>query len=194
MTGRPTSFSETDCNAPAPLPVEEDSFSRTDPPDPQDLVLLRRFSRQESRQSEGGISTPSSTGYPPKLKASPVDSSSTASQERKQVFAPCNALYFKYYTGLTIFTHEVLNRLYRVDTMSKSWADVLNTIATLNLKLDKWRMELPSVFDFTKRQRDQQFVRQRMSLGFSYYSAMVIINRPCLCRMERKVANQSGKA
>ena len=194
MTGRPTSFSETDCNAPAPLPLEEDSFSGTDPCNPPNLVLLRSLSNQEPRQTEGGVFTPSSAGYSSKLNMSSVGSVSPASQERKQVFAPCNALYFKYHTGLSNFTNEVLIRLYRADAMSKSWADVQSTIATLNSKLEKWRAELPNVFDFTKRQRDQQFVRQRMSLGFSYYSILVIINRPCLCRIDRKIANQSGKA
>ena len=194
MTGRPTSFSETDCSAPAPLPLEEDSFSGTDPSNPQNLVLLRSLSSQDSRQTEGGVSTPSSSGYSSKLKMSPDDSISPASQERKQVFAPCNALYFKYHTSLSNFTNDVLIRLYRADAMSKSWADVQSTIANLNSKLEQWRAELPTVFDFTKRQRDQQFVSQRMSLGFSYYSTLVIINRPCLCRIDRKIANQSGKA
>ena len=194
MTGRPTSFSETDCNAPAPLPLEEDSFSGPDPSNPPDLVLLRSLSSQEPRQSEGGVSTPSSTGCSSKLKMSPVESISPVSQERKQVFAPCNALYFKYSTGLSNFTNEVLIRLYRADAISKSWADVQSTIAALNSKLEEWRAELPNVFDFTKRKRDQQFVRQRMNLGFSYYSTLVIINRPCLCRVDRKIANQSGKA
>ena len=194
MTGRPTSFSETDCNAPAPLPLEEDSFSGTDPSNPPNLVLLRSLSSQEPSKTEGRVSTPSSTSYSSKLKMSPVDSISPASPERKQVFAPCNALYFMYHTGLSNFTNEVLVRLYRADAISKSWADVQNTIASLNSKLEKWRAELPNVFDFTKRQRDQQFVRQRMSLGFSYYSTLVIINRPCLCRVDRKISNQSDKA
>ena len=194
MTGRPTSFSETDCSAPMPLPLEEDSFLRTNTSDSQNLVLLRRLSSQESQQTEGSVSTPSSAANSSKLKMSPVDSISPASQERRHVFAPCNALYFKYHTSLTNFTNEVLNRLYRADALSKSWADVQNTIATLNSKLDKWRVELPNVFDFTRKQRDQQFVRQRMSLGFSYYSTVVIINRPCLCRIDRKIANQSSKA
>ena len=194
MTGRPTSFSETDCNAPAPLPLDEDSLPGTDASDTQNLVLLRRLSSQDSRPTEGGVSTPSSTGYSNKPKTSPVDSMSSASQERKQVFVPCNALYFSYHTALSNFTNEVLNRLYRADAMTKSWADTQSTIAALNSKLEKWRAELPSVFDFTKKQRDQQFLRHRMSLGFFYYSTSIIVNRPCLCRVDRKIENQSGKA
>ena len=194
MTGRPTSFSETDCSAPAPLPFEEDSFSGKNTHSPQDLVLFRRLSSQDSRQTDGSMSTPSSSGYSSKHKMSPVDPISPASQEKKQVIPPCNALYFSNHTALSNFSNEVLQRLYRADAMSMSWADVQSTIATLNLKLEKWRTELPNVFDFTKKQRDQQFVRQRMSLGFFYYSTVIIINRPCLCRIDRKSPNQSGKA
>lgn len=95
---------------------------------------------------------------------------------------------------MSTFTDEVLNRLYRADAMSKSWADIQSTIATLNSKIERWRAKLPNVFDFTKKQRDQNFVRQRMSLGFFYYSILTIINRPCLCRIDRKISDQSGKA
>ena len=179
MTGRPTSFSETDCTAPAPLPLEEDSFIGNNVPKPQDVAVLRRLSSHESRHTA----------------TSAVDSMSpTPPQERKQVVAPCSALCFGYHTRLSVFANEVLNRLYRADAMSKSWADVQSTIATLNSKIEKWRSDLPNVFDFTKKQRDQQFVRQRMSLGFFYYSVLTIINRPCLCRIDRKIPNQSGKA
>ena len=198
MTGRPTSFSETDCTAPAPLPLEEDSFVGNNAPSPQDIALLRHLSSHESQQTDGAVSTPSSNGYFAKPKMSPADSMSPASlsspQERMPVATPCNALCFGYHSRLSIFTNEVLNRLYRADAMSKSWADVQSTIATLNSKIEKWRSELPNVFDFTKKQRDQQFVRQRMSLGFFYYSVLIIINRPCLCRIDRKIPNQSGKA
>lgn len=194
MTGRPTSFSETDCSAPAPLPLEEDSFSGNITHGPQDLARFRHWSSRDSRRTDGTTSTSSSSGYSSKLKMSPVGPTSPASQEKKQVIPPCNALYFSYHTALSNFTNEVLQRLYRADAMSMSWADVQSTIATLNLKLEKWRTELPNVFDFTKKLRDRKFVRQRMSLGFFYYSTVIIINRPCLCRIDRKVPDQSGKA
>ena len=193
MTGRPTSFSETDCTATAPLPVEEDSFLGNTTSSPLDIALLQRLSGQELRQTDVAMSTPSPSSHLSKLKISPAESISP-SQERKQVVTPSNALYFAYHTKLSTFSNEVLNRLYRADTMSKSWADVQSNIASLNLNIEKWRAELPSVFDFTKKQRDQLFVRQRMSLGFFYYSILTIINRPCLCRIDRKVPGQSGKA
>lgn len=198
MTGRTTSFSETDCTAPAPLPLEEDSFVGNNAPSPQDIALLRRMSSEESRQTDGTTTPPSSISYSLKSKNSPADSMSPlslpSSQERKQAIPTTNALYFGYHTKLSTFSNVVLNRLYRADAMSKSWADVQNTIASLNSKIEDWRGNLPNVFDFTKKQRDQQFVRERMSLGFFYYSILAIINRPCLCRVDRSIPNQSDKA
>ena len=198
MTGRPTAFSEADCTTPAPLPLEEDSFVGDNAPSTQDIALLRRLSGHESGQSDGPMSTPSSNDHSSMLQTSPTDSVSPVSpplsQERKQVIPTTNALYFGYYTKLSNFTNEVLNRLYSADAMSRSWADVQNHIAILNSKIEKWRGELPNVFDFTKKQRDQKFVRQRTSLGFFYYSTLLIINRPCLCRVDTKIPNQSYKA
>ncbi|KAK4696825.1 hypothetical protein P7C71_g1155, partial [Lecanoromycetidae sp. Uapishka_2] len=115
-------------------------------------------------------------------------------QERKQAIAPCNALAFAFHAKLSTFTSEVLHRLYRADAMDETWAHVQSTISSLNSELEKWRADLPILFDFTKKQRDQCFVSQRLSLGFFYYSTLMIINRPCLCRMDRKIPNESGIA
>ena len=198
MTGRPTSFSEADCTAPLPLPLEEEALLGDNALSPQDIALLRRLSRPESRRTDSGTSTPSSHGYSSDLKMSPHESTSPGllplSQEKRRVVTPCNALYFECHTKLCIFANEVLNCLYRAGTLSKSWADVQVNIAMLNTKIDTLRGELPSVFDFTKKPRHQQFFRQRMSLGFFHYSILIMINRPCLCRLDRKIPNQSGKA
>ena len=191
MTGRPTSFSEADCTAPLPLPLEEETFLGDNALSPQDIALLRRLSDSET-------STPSSNGYSCDLKMPPNESTSPgllpSSQETRRVVTPSNALYFECHTKLCICANEVLNRLYLASTMSESWADVQVNIAILNSRIDKWRRELPSVFDFTKKPRHQQFARQRMSLGFLHYSVLIMINRPCLCRLDRKIPNQSGKA
>lgn len=198
MTGRPTSFSDADCTAPLPLPLEEETFLGDNALSPQDIALLRRLSSPESRRTDSETSTPSSNGYSCDLKMPPNESTSPGllplSQETRRVVTPCNALYFECHAKLCICANEVLNRLYLAGTMSESWADVQVNIAILNSRIDTWRRKLPSVFDFTKKPRHQQFVRQRMSLGFFHYSVLIMINRPCLCRLDRKIPNQSGKA
>ena len=181
MTGRPISFAEKDCTAPLPLPIEEDSFLGAGTQNPQVLQLQRRWSSQES-QLDNYARNDAST------------ESSSPSQDPKQPFPPCDALAFGYQTKLSTFSNEVLHRLYRAAGMSESWAHVQATISSLNTKLEDWRLRLPPVFDFNKKQRDQQFLSHCMSLGFFYYSILIIINRPCLCRVDRKIRDESSSA
>lgn len=199
MTGRPTSYAETDCTAPLPLPMEEDSFLGSQTQSPQAIQMFRRWSSQDSRQSDYAIPTSSSSTQLKKKKISPGASlspatSQSSSEDRRLETPPSNAFAFRHYARLSMFTNEVLKRLYRADAMEQSWAQIQSNIAFLNINLEDWRQTLPSVFDFTKKQRDRQFVRQRMNLGFFYYSALTIINRPCLCRIDRKIPDESDKA
>ena len=201
MTGRPTSFAETDCTAPLPLPLEEDSLFSTATTSPQAIQLFRCLSSQESHQNYSAMSTRSSSSQSFKMRGPPPQSMpqmspglNASSQEFKQAIPPSNALAFGYSARLSTFTNEVLTRLYRADAMNQSWAQVQTTIASLNSKLEKWQSELPSVFDFCKKTRDQQFMSQRLGLGFFYYSTSMIINRPCLCRIDRKIPYESGRA
>ena len=187
MTGRIPSFSDVDCTCPLPLPVDEGGIV--------DNPMLRRLSSHDSGHNERVISTSSST-QSSGIITSPDESHSSISQQgnRSDNFPPSIGLYFYHYTKLSIFTNQVLSRLYRAAEMKKSWAETQSTIAELGAGLEKWRQELPLLFDFTKRMRDQQWIRQRKTLGFFYYSTMLIINRPCLCRVDRRIANESGKA
>ena len=200
MTGRPTSFAETDCAAPLPLPLEEDSLYNTATASPQAIKLLRRLSSQESRPNDIATLTPSSS-HSSKARGSPVNSSTSLpptlqslSHDLKQSIPTTGALAFSFHTKLSTFTNEVLTRLYRANAMNQSWAQVQNTIASLNSRLEEWLLQLPNVFNFTKKQRDQEFSCQRMSLGFFYYSTVMIINRPCLCRIDGKIPNESSKS
>ncbi len=198
MTGRPTSINGSDCTVPLPVPTEEEAFSNGVGGKlyGDTYQRVRRFSSQKSRSPDNSISTPSS--HSSGVKSTPSSSTSPPSQHSSfdcfKSVAPNNALYFVHYTQLSILTHEVLHHLYSPGTMSESWARVEYLIGIFDLKLERWRSNLPSLFDFGKKQRDQQFARQRMSLGFFYYSAKTLINRPCLCRIDRRIPNESSKS
>ncbi len=193
MTGRPTSVLGSDCTAPLPLPVDENAIFNKDGLAAHAASTSRRYS-----SGHDTVSTPSSTTSPTRAKASPATSFSPISHhsgsERMRGVPPNHAMYFLYHTKLSSITNEVLNRLYRAGIISESWEGIQIIISALVNKLEQWKSELPSVFDFTKKQRDQQFVRQRMSLGFFYYSTLMIINRPCLCKIDRRIPNESGKS
>lgn len=192
MTGRPTSVLGSDCTAPLPLPIDEDALFNK-----EGLAHAASKSRRYS-SGQDTVSTPSSTTSSTRAKASPANSFSPTSHhsgsENIRAVPPNHAMYFLYHTKLSILTNEVLDRLYRASAISESWEGVQIIIGTLESRLEQWRSELPSVFDFTKKQRDQQFFRPRMSLGFFYYSTLMIINRPCLCRLDKKIPNESKKS
>lgn len=200
MTGRPMAILDTDCSVPLPLPFDEEGLfpGRALELNYPAAQMLRRWSSQDSLNPENvtaAVSTPSSTNSGNRMKASPTEVfGHKLTADQNQSVPPSNALYFFHHTKLSVLTSQVLDRLYRVGTMSQSWAQVQRIISTHESRLERWRADLPSIFDFTTRQRDQHFHRQRVSLGFFYYSTLTIICRPCLCRIDRKIPNQSGKA
>ena len=191
MTGRPTSVLERDCTAPMPLPIDEDLIS-----DKEALAYTTSRSRRHSPALDI-ISSPASITPSTRAKPSPANPISPVSHHsgsEKIRIRPSHALYFSCHTKLSILTNEVLDGLYRAGVVSESWEGIQNIICTLESKLEQWHSELPPVFDFDKKQRDQQFVRQRMSLGFLYYSTLMIINRPCLCNLHQRIPNESRKS
>lgn len=199
MTGRPAPHMDVDCSVPLPLPLDEDKFFSIKAPGSNSyaIQLLRRYSSQESQNTDNTVSTPSSA-QSTKSRASPINVYSPESQppnfDHSQGTSPSHGLYFYHQTKLSVLTSEVLNRLYRVGGDPQTWGQVQSTIADLDSKIERWHPALPAVFDFTKRQRDQQFSRQRVSLGFFFYSVLMITSRPCLCRVNRRIPNQSEKA
>ncbi|KAI9879214.1 MAG: hypothetical protein M1830_009215 [Pleopsidium flavum] len=198
MTGRPSSINDNDCTVPLPVPIEEEVlFSGAGGKLYGDsFQSARRFSSRNSRSPDNSISTPSS--HSSGMKSTPPSSTSPPSQHSGfdcfKPAAPNNALYFVHYTQLSNLTHEILRHVYSPGTMSESWARIEYLIGISDAKLESWRSNLPGLFDFGKKQRDQQFARQRMSLGFFYHSAKILINRPCLCRLDRKIPNESSKS
>jgi len=191
MTGRPTSFLDADCSTPLPLPLEKDSLvkgSRRSGISTAAAESLRRYSSQESWDSD----PPASLSE--KSTSHPGSSSRQPNNEVGGAVAPSEALFFLCHTKLSILTNAVLTRLYRAGTSKQTWAEIQARIAKLDDRLERWRQGLPSIFDFTKKQRDQHFIRQRICLGFFYYNTRTIINRPCLCRVDRRIPQESGKA
>ncbi|KAL8915310.1 MAG: hypothetical protein Q9171_000180 [Xanthocarpia ochracea] len=195
MTGRPPSFVRSDCSAPLPVPLDEESFmSPKDMYETPAVNMLRRVSTGESRSTERSWSTKSSVSS---SYRSPSESSTLklpgVPAEAVDV-APNSGLFFLYIAKLSILTDEILQQLYRPPVVNQSWASVQSMVSRCHQRVERWHAALPAVFDFTKSQRDREFSRSRMCLGFSYYSTLMIITRPCLCKMERKIPNETERA
>ncbi|CAL8576491.1 hypothetical protein XPA_002370 [Xanthoria parietina] len=193
MTGRPASFAASDCSAPLPVPLDEASFMSSNGGYKTPAVnRLRRVSTSESRSTEP--STPSSISSRHK---SPSDSSTLRSPDSATEAAdvtPNIGLFFLYVAKLSNINDYVMTHLYRPPVLNQSWASVQSIMSQCQGRLERWRATLPAVFDFTVRQQDREYYRGRMCLGFSYYSTLTIIFRPCLCKMERKMPHETGRA
>ena len=195
MTGRPTSLTETDCSVPLPLPVDEETLFREGGRSACH-TMMGPVTRPISSHSSGdyNLSPPSSRSTSGKLSDG-VDSLEPRSDPDRGIPTfSSDASCFLFVTKLGVLTNEVMSRLYRAGASNETWAQVQEKIMDFNAKIDEWLQELPPMFDFTKKQRDQQFVCHRLRLGFAYYSTRTIINRPALCRIDRKIRGESGKA
>ena len=194
MTGRPSLILDSDCSAPMPIPIDEEIFCHPNGgmPEGETLQKMRRFSSQDST---GAVSTSPST---PSTRIKPSPSGSPVSQQSGHDFfknlSPTISLYFVHHTQLSRLTHEVLAALYSPSAMARSWGQIQSAISSLGDRLEKWQTSLHPVFDFTKKQHDHTFDRQRLSLGFFYYSTNIIISRPCLCRLDQNVRHESSRS
>ncbi|KAI4204167.1 MAG: hypothetical protein LQ350_001358 [Teloschistes chrysophthalmus] len=192
MTGRTTSFMQSDCSVPLPLPLEEESVQANKCSyDTATARQLRSPQTEESWSSDVSASTPSSGSS----KAGPMLPLNSWTGKAASI-VPNNGMFFLYSSKLSILTDEILRQLYRPAIMSHSWAEVQGIMLNFQKKAEGWRSGLPVVFDFTKSQRDREFIRQRICLGCSYYSTLIIINRPSLCKLDEKIPKETdrGKA
>lgn len=192
MTGRPTSFSETDCSVPLPLHADEETLFKEQPRFTSHATLpaMRHSSTQSSK--DRGLSA-SSASIPDNL----IDGSDLSKQQDSKpsvAMSANDASCFLFNVKLSILTSNVMAGLYRAGTSNETWAQVQSKITGFNSKLLEWFQELPAAFDFTEQQGDPKFLRHRLYLGFAYYSTKTMINRPALCRIDHKIPSESEKA
>lgn len=184
MTGRPSAFLSADSTVPLPRPIEEEFFFV------RGNVAFENWEGQLEPHYLGQESPYIYDTLPHQSSSSPTQMHASPTQAFQPTFPPTpippsHALYFLLQTQLGLITNEVLDQLYRPKVVKRSWEHVQLVISALGAKLEQWQTSLPPIFDFTKRQRDQQFTRQRMCLGLFFYSTAMIVSRPCLCRMAR---------
>jgi hypothetical protein len=177
MTGRPSSIQDRDCSVPLPRPIDEESPGA----ESYDIALKQCPSGSISHSTSNHlITSPSltppqsstSAGRMPVLNAmnissmtSPHLSLHTSMRPTTSLSQPpspppqINSRYFLEHTKLNRITAAVLSSLYSADTMNKSWSDVQGIISALELRLVRWRSDLPAVCDLGKR-RDQSHARE----------------------------------
>ncbi|KAF1849131.1 uncharacterized protein K460DRAFT_280163 [Cucurbitaria berberidis CBS 394.84] len=121
---------------------------------------------------------------------SPTSSGSSASGSR----AGPQASYFVIHVNMTLISQKVLVSLYSPRTAASSWQSVQTKITGLLAELEEWKKEsLPQILGpGHPQQLDDE--RERFLLRISYWSTKILITRPCLCRLERRIENESNRS
>lgn len=200
MTGRVNCILDDHCTTPLPAPVEEDLFDSD-----AGLALLSKERQQGDRAPMSNPHTPSQTNSTPstdrsrsQTKAAEVSRSPSSNVRVELEWAkdvqPNSSLYFLHLVQLSRLTQSIFHRLYCPSSIEGTWSDVQTKMKELDEQLENWFRRLPTVFDFTRKQRDRDFYGYRLNLGFFFYGTKMMIFRPCLCRLDRKIPNQSGKS
>lgn len=174
MTGRPSCIHDKDCSVPMPRPVDED---RSD--DGFDAAL-RRYSEIASPASLSSNRSSFSSSFAFRVAPStpqPMSSTTASSAPSPSTSNPVvpstrisaipfvtsgryPSTYFVEHTKLNQITAEILSELYSPATRNKSWSDIQGVISAMELKVKKWRANLPPLLDFSKRQGDRVYSRQ----------------------------------
>lgn len=194
LTGRINSIVEDHVTTPLPVPFEEDDFES------EAASELLKMDKQQGERNPSSSRSPSILSPTPSTERSkslskPDFSRTPSTEEAELAWArnvpPNGALYFLHLVQLTRLTQGIFHQLYSPGAVHGSWKHIQKTIGELQQHLDNWYKELPVAFDFKRKKRDRDFYEYRLSLGFFYYGTTITINRPTLCRLERKMPGQS---
>jgi len=202
MTGRVSCIIDDHCTCPLPVPVLEEDFDT-----PLGRKLLSKEHQQTDRAPSSNAQTPpvpsnpsSRSGSNTKAEtrspsaAQSIQTSGDSTLEWAKDVRPNMALYFLHLVQASRLMQACFHRLYSPTSVQARWTDMQYRIKELNDQLETWYRKLPTAFDFRRNQRDKDFMEPRLSLGFLYYSIKMVIHRPCLCRLDRKLPTQSAKS
>ncbi|KAK5936744.1 hypothetical protein PMZ80_011007 [Knufia obscura] len=203
ITGRVSCILDDHCTCPLPAPVLEEDFGT-----PLGQKLLSNEHQQSDRAPSSNAQSPpapsnrsSRSGCNTKAEASrsplatqSMQAPSDSTLEWAKDARPTTALYFLHVVQACRLMQAAFHNLYSPTATQARWSDMQSRIKELNEQLDLWYGKLPAAFDFRRNQRDKEFVEPRLSLGFLYYSIKMVIHRPCLCRLDRRLPTQSAKS
>jgi len=86
---------------------------------------------------------------------------------------------------------KAMIELYAPTVVTESWEHVQQAIARLCERLEAWSVSLPSGLNFNQTNASANFQRERLILQIRYIETKILITRPCLCRLDARIANQT---
>lgn len=165
------------CSSPLPLPLEENGLeeqpatSLLNDPDLRDSHVNNAMASSYLRKTHFGKSSnerdiPSTLQW---LHSLPVSA----------------GLYFFYSCDLTMLMQELLDRVYAANAVHQPWRNLKDRIDEIQARVDLWLSSLPRGLDFTRMDDGDQVSDEKIRLAFQYYSARIMLGRPCLCRHDK---------
>lgn len=172
MTGRASCVGEGLCSVPPPLPCEEESFGL-----PEAKRLFEDPTLRENQLCP--------TLFEP---TSQFDSQAWVSS-----CAPCPSLFFHSLVDLNLITHALMNKVYSIEGLRKGPSQIEYHVQKFGTRMDRWLAKIPPSYQFTLPEvgpwhlnhsklddLSAPFVRDRVCLAMTYYSARITLCRPCL--------------
>ncbi|KAI9043561.1 transcription factor [Aspergillus affinis] len=173
ITGRVSCVGEGLTATPLPVPFEEDHFNR-----PEALCLLQDTPLRASRLKMTLFQTPE-------------EARTTA--EWLATCPPSPSLLFYHISDLSTIMQAVINRVYSLQGLRDRASQVEQRIRKYAATLETWLSKVPNVYRFTEWHSDRLFIpehgpflRERVYLAFSFYSAKIGLCRPCLSHSNMK--------
>ncbi|KAL8817297.1 MAG: hypothetical protein Q9223_003852 [Gallowayella weberi] len=99
--------------------------------------------------------------------------------------------FFLRYVELTSLADSVLSLLYSAGIRHVKWQRMQSTIQELDLNLSTWNAALPEPFSTEPTHQIPEQNTARIALGMLFHSTRILINRPCLCRLDYRIDHQS---
>lgn len=174
MTGRPSMIMEQFCSVPMSAPYSEQCIS-------EDARTMNSLWRSN---------TPFTGSFTSHSHMS-VGSCPTKNVGLEEVSAHFgvaddnSGLYFKAAVQLYTSTQGIITSLYTAGTMMRSPDEIQQDIVQLDQRLDDWLEKLPRELNFQMHLHDwaapqAPFLRECTLLAFQFYSAKILLTRPCL--------------
>lgn len=104
------------------------------------------------------------------------------------------AIYFVHYAELCMLAKEVVAELYQPGIRKKKRPEIQSMIDRLDRRLFEWKDDLNPPFDVASESSDPETESCRVALRILFHSTRTVINRPCLCRVEERIQDQSSSS
>lgn len=172
MHGRASCVGDNLCSVPLPMPYEEETFN--------DLEVQRLLQDPTLRENQ--------------LRGVIFETQTQRKNPSSWILScdPSPSLFFYYLVDLTLISQAVLNKVYSIEGMREGTSQTEHRIRSYGRSLDRWKSKLTPSYDFTLPDAGPWHVnpnidddtvpyrRERVSLAMNYYSARILLCRPCL--------------